>query len=242
MKNSLAVLTFVAVLVFVAGSAFAGVITVDGLITDWETASLLHDDPDGDAPGGFDIRRYGATVIEGVFYAVIEIDRPVSEYDGGLVFPGSWINADQLDGDDYQLSGLPATELYGTDVNLEWGRGNAEGTGADPDFNFWGRDDDVGNYVLGGVPGGAHADSGSAAMGVFEWSAPVSSIVTALAGLPDNVDSDFPWTVMFAGEGSVGGWGRDYAGPITVVPEPGTLALLACGLISLLCYAWRKRK
>ena len=27
-----------------------------------------------------------------------------------------------------------------------------------------------------------------------------------------------------------------------VVPEPGTLALLATGLIGLLCYAWRKRK
>ncbi len=29
---------------------------------------------------------------------------------------------------------------------------------------------------------------------------------------------------------------------IGVVPEPGTLALLATGLIGLLCYAWRKRK
>jgi hypothetical protein len=27
-----------------------------------------------------------------------------------------------------------------------------------------------------------------------------------------------------------------------VVPEPGTLALLATGLIGLLAYAWRKRK
>ena len=26
------------------------------------------------------------------------------------------------------------------------------------------------------------------------------------------------------------------------VPEPGTLALLAAGLVSLLAYAWRKRK
>jgi len=28
----------------------------------------------------------------------------------------------------------------------------------------------------------------------------------------------------------------------TGVPEPGTLALLAAGLIGLLCYAWRKRR
>ena len=29
---------------------------------------------------------------------------------------------------------------------------------------------------------------------------------------------------------------------LTVVPEPGTLALLACGLFGILAYAWRKRK
>ncbi len=31
-------------------------------------------------------------------------------------------------------------------------------------------------------------------------------------------------------------------GEVVGVPEPGTLALLAAGLIGLLCYAWRKRK
>ncbi|MBU4271654.1 MAG: PEP-CTERM sorting domain-containing protein [Planctomycetes bacterium] len=29
---------------------------------------------------------------------------------------------------------------------------------------------------------------------------------------------------------------------VTVIPEPSTLALLATGLLGLLCYAWRKRK
>jgi hypothetical protein len=29
---------------------------------------------------------------------------------------------------------------------------------------------------------------------------------------------------------------------VSIVPEPGTLALLAAGLLGLLCYAWRKRK
>ncbi len=29
---------------------------------------------------------------------------------------------------------------------------------------------------------------------------------------------------------------------VTAIPEPGTLALLATGLLGLLCYAWRKRK
>jgi hypothetical protein len=46
----------------------------------------------------------------------------------------------------------------------------------------------------------------------------------------------------------VSNWGDGYVGLShiefsgTVVPEPGTLALLAAGLVGLLAYAWRKRK
>ena len=36
--------------------------------------------------------------------------------------------------------------------------------------------------------------------------------------------------------------GNNYRYTVVMIPEPGTLALLATGLIGLLCYAWRKRR
>jgi hypothetical protein len=41
-----------------------------------------------------------------------------------------------------------------------------------------------------------------------------------------------------------GGWSivDNVVGSVTSTPEPGTLVLVALGVLSLLCYAWRKRK
>ena len=39
-----------------------------------------------------------------------------------------------------------------------------------------------------------------------------------------------------------GGTGHAYSMGLSPVPEPGTLAILATGLMGLLAYAWRKRK
>ena len=49
--------------------------------------------------------------------------------------------------------------------------------------------------------------------------------------------------VSFAGKlGYTGGGGTAWPVTISVIPEPGTLVLLAAGLLGLVCYAWRKRK
>ncbi len=47
------------------------------------------------------------------------------------------------------------------------------------------------------------------------------------------------WSKIWTG---ANGDGYEIASYDAVVPEPSTLALLATGLIGLLCYAWRKRK
>jgi len=44
------------------------------------------------------------------------------------------------------------------------------------------------------------------------------------------------------GDSSAGSTVDNFSLSVSEIPEPGTLALLACGLIGLLAYAWRKRR
>ncbi|MBU4271699.1 MAG: PEP-CTERM sorting domain-containing protein [Planctomycetes bacterium] len=54
----------------------------------------------------------------------------------------------------------------------------------------------------------------------------------------ESTTATFKITSAVSGNGS----NDAYIDSVTLVPEPGTLALLATGLIGLLCYAWRKRR
>ena len=63
-----------------------------------------------------------------------------------------------------------------------------------------------------------------------------------LPGIPSGVNSAVDNVGIYAGADFIqldASGGGVYT---TAVPEPGTLALLAAGLIGLLCYAWRKRR
>ncbi|MBU4397770.1 MAG: PEP-CTERM sorting domain-containing protein [Planctomycetes bacterium] len=76
---------------------------------------------------------------------------------------------------------------------------------------------------------------------------PVSQVVSGNAPGAHYVKYDYialGTTVTIKADNNLGGgkWGWHMYGVSNQIPEPSTLALLARGLIGLLCYAWRKRK
>ena len=92
-------------------------------------------------------------------------------------------------------------------------------------------------YLLGNGAGTHHGFDGAGNLTNYytlsEW-----GTANGLPGLTMSV-STVAEPTTFAGGSSPSGSVMEFT---VVVPEPGTLALLATGLIGLLCYAWRKRK
>lgn len=229
---------------FACGSAaLGGVITVDGDIGDWQALGLALDSPLSPAtPTGIVVlTHYGATIVGDTFYAVMEINRPVSDFDRAIA-PGAWINADRnLATELMEDGGTLDSLLAGSDIDVEI-EGISDGT---PAVTYWGLGGEAYEKIdIGTMPAGSVAIAGN----VVEWSAPVSTIVAALASLPApyNVDSSLPWSVYVGGEGKINGispsWGRHVGGPIDVVPEPGTLTLLAGAAVALAAAALARRR
>jgi hypothetical protein len=243
-------LAALAVLAFATGSVRANTITINGNISDWpanqiRTNNIATIRGGGVGAGTLDIRSYGAFKDSTTFYGFVQTWDPVGTdahgwaADGYRAYPSAFINVDNdvltSMGDIYQ-SGNPLP--LGCDVDIEYDMDTYT-----PGLNFWGppNNDNGASWIP--VSGGhaAHSADGR----VFEFSAPITSILASVAEPSgDGAIAASHWTVTMGGEAAPS-YGRELGGPFmteTFVPEPGTLVLLITAGLSLVCYAWRRRR
>lgn len=227
-----------AIVFFVSSAApvMASLFTVDGSVSDWQAAGLYLNSPISPPTGALHITHYGAAVSGGTFYAFMELDRPVSDFN--RMYPGAWIDIDHNTAT--SADNLPFGA--GLDLDLEFDQDSHTSMA----LNYYAGADITSDSIP--VVGGAYALAGN----VVEFSAPVSGIISALATLNATyppahpaTGSSSPWTVYIGGEGYINSgndWGPDVGGPVSVtVPEPGTMAVLAAAGLAIALMGLRRR-
>jgi hypothetical protein len=107
---------------------------------------------------------------------------------------------------------------------------------------------DVDVFVLSSLPAST-TTMGTLPSGTLIGSYTLASVASSgsdIAGELDAVSGTGQYVMLHIktnyGTNTIGFNEVRFVGTATVVPEPGTLALLAGGLLGLIAYAWRKRK
>jgi hypothetical protein len=225
--------------------------TVDADISDWMAADAqCFGRIVTTGSGVFQIKSYGAQVVggdTGTLYAFVELWNPIGLPDVaghghdpiGNSYPAVYIDVDNVAAT--SIGNLPGAVPQGVDINVEVDFDTATipdgGGSGGAAVNLWGHNNDWGKAVATTSAVIAH----SADQKIFEWSVPVSQIISEVAhtdgATPIPVVNPNTWRMYVGGETSLGGYGRE----IGLVPEPGTVAMLIAAGLSLAALAWHRR-
>lgn len=167
-----------------------------------------------------------------------------------LAYPQVSGNQHWVEGNGVPTNMVPGAMCYNYQQynTLAWTGGNTGGRGA-TDFYWYNSNGQVAgtagtwvDIVIDPATGQGGTGTITTLTGlVDQWLTEGATNAGVLIGSWGSSASENDWTFA-SREDPTAGYHPQLVIGYTVIPEPSTLALLATGLIGLLCYAWRKRR
>jgi hypothetical protein len=245
------------IVVAIAALAVAPAYAIDysSTIADWEAAGLLHTDIyDGSNSSTssypVELQKWGITVDADNLIAIMLNGKNMDTYD--TFFAGVSINADGVLATKLSnMSGFGTDAWDGTDIHIEWGK---DRPGLDPakgeGWNLWGINHDYAQYTA--VINGAcklistNTTNDTIVLQVAKSElANQTAAFNAVSGGGNGATMNWPTMVAgvrLAGHMAGGDWLADLGGSGTMIPEPGSVAMLIGAGLAALAYALRRRQ